>query len=112
MQGRVNLLPLPQGMAQSYVAINDVLVAVSGSDDDLARELRSVLLGRAMTFADMLKDAHGEAEWALIARRLESLAASFCAHDLHRAAQAAAQGAPFDAAALRKINRAISRLHL
>lgn len=99
-------------MAYPSVAMNDVLAAVSGSDDELARELRSALLSGATRYLDMLKEAEDESQWQSAARRLSGLAASFCAARLQAAADEALARPPGDAGVLRKITRAITSLQL
>jgi HPt (histidine-containing phosphotransfer) domain-containing protein len=112
MKDAVNERRISGAMAQHSVAMNDVLAAVSGNDDALARELRGALVSQAIRYAEVLKAAETAEDWHAAARRLASLAASFCVADLQAAARAA-QGAPLlDPAALRKISRAISNLYL
>ncbi len=99
-------------MAQSSVALHDLFAAASGSDSDLAQELRSALLGRALCYVELLKDAQDVSQWQAYARRLSSLAASYCAAELQAAAQAALLRPPADAAAVRRITRAITNLQV
>lgn len=93
-------------------AMNNVIAAVAGSDAELAGELHNALLSGAMRYADLLKRARCDANWALAAKRLAGLAASFSATELQLAAEEAQAGAPGDPVALRKINRAIENLQL
>ncbi len=58
-------------------ALNASLAAAVGSDPELMRELRAAFLESATRQADLMGRARCDANWAIAASRLKSVAASF-----------------------------------
>ena len=88
-------------------ALNASLAAAVGSDTELMRELRAAFLESAARQADLMGRARCDANWAIAASRLKSVAASFGAIGLVALADEALDGAPGDPVVLRKLAAAI-----
>jgi HPt (histidine-containing phosphotransfer) domain-containing protein len=88
-------------------ALNASLAAAVGSDAQLMRELRAAFLESASRQADLMGRARCDANWAIAASRLKSVAASFGAVGLVALADEALDGAPGDPVVLRKLAAAI-----
>ena len=88
-------------------ALNASLAAAVGSDPELMRELRTAFLDSAARQADLMGRARCDANWAIAASRLKSVAASFGAVGLVALADEALDGAPGDPVVLRKLAAAI-----
>ena len=88
-------------------ALNASLAAAVGSDPELMRELRTAFLESAVRQADLMGRARCDANWAIAASRLKSVAASFGAIGLVALADEALDGAPGDPVVLRKLAAAI-----
>lgn len=88
-------------------ALNASLAAAVGSDPELMRELRAAFLESAARQADLMGRARCDANWAIAASRLKSVAASFGAVGLAALADEALEGAPGDPVVLRKLAVAI-----
>ena len=88
-------------------ALNASLAAAVGSNTDLMRELRAAFLESAARQADLMGRARCDANWAIAASRLKSVAASFGAVGLVALADEALDGAPGDPVVLRKLAAAI-----
>ncbi len=86
------------------------LSAAIGDDPALALDLRSVFTGSARELADLMRRARCDANWAVAALRLKSLAATFGIISLIELAEEAMAGAPGDPLVLRQINQAIDDL--
>lgn len=91
-------------------ALNASLAAAVGSDPELMRELRAAFLESAIRQADLMGRARCDANWAIAASRLKSVAASFGAVGLVALADEALDGAPGDPVVLRKLGAAIDEL--
>ncbi len=92
--------------------LSSALAAAVGDDACLKAELRASFLEGAERLTDALSRARCDANWHAAARRLEGLAASFCATALLAAASHLAEGAPHDPVALRRVRAALVELHL
>ena len=88
-------------------ALNASLAAAVGSDTELMRALRAAFLESAARQADLMGRARCDANWAIAASRLKSVAASFGAIGLVALADEALDGAPGDPVVLRKLAAAI-----
>jgi HPt (histidine-containing phosphotransfer) domain-containing protein len=88
-------------------ALNASLAAAVGSDPELMRELRIAFLESASRQTDLMGRSRCDANWAIAASRLKSVAASFGAIGLAALADEALEGAPGDPVVLRKLNAAI-----
>ena len=89
-------------------ALNASLAAAVGSDPELMRELRAAFLESATRQADLMGRARCDANWAIAASRLKSVAASFGVTGLVALADEALEGAPGDPVVLRKLTAAIA----
>lgn len=94
-------------MAYDPGALNASLAAAVGQDGELMAELRGAFIESAGRQLDLMGRARCDANWAIAASRLKSLAASFGAAGLVALADEALAGAPGDPVALRKIGAAI-----
>ena len=94
-------------MAYDPGALNASLAAAVGSDPILMAELRSAFVEGIERQADLMGRARCDANWALAASRMKSLAASFGAVGLMALADEALEGAPGDPVVLRKLQFAI-----
>jgi hypothetical protein len=94
-------------MAYDPGALNASLAAAVGGDLELLSELRTAFLESAARQADLMGRSRCDANWALAASRLKSLAASFGATGLMALADEALDGAPGDPVVLRKIGLSI-----
>ena len=94
-------------MAYDPGALSASLAAAVGSDPELMRELRAAFLESAARQADLMGRARCDANWAIAASRLKSVAASFGAVGLVALADEALDGAPGDPVVLRKLGAAI-----
>lgn len=72
------------------------IAAVAGDDPVLQADLRRAFAESVACHVDLLGRARCDANWAIAAGRLRSLAASFHDHDLGRLAERALEGAPGD----------------
>lgn len=101
-------------MAYDPGAIDATLAAAVGDEPGLIAELRLAFVDGArralLALEAAADDAHGGEDWRVAAARLKGLAASFGAVRLMALAGAAGDGPPADAAALRKLRRAVERL--
>ncbi len=88
-------------------ALNASLAAAVGSDPELMRELRAAFLDSAARQTDLMGRSRCDANWAIAASRLKSVAASFGAVGLVALADEALEGAPGDPVVLRKLAAAI-----
>src|SRR3954470_5608431 len=88
-------------------ALHASLAAPVGGDLDLLAELRAAFLESAARQADLMGRARCDANWAIAASRLKSVAASFGAIGLVALADEALEGAPGDPVVLRKLGAAI-----
>ena len=88
-------------------ALNASLAAAVGSDPILMGELRAAFVEGIARQADLMGRARCDANWALAASRMKSLAASFGAVGLMALADEALEGAPGDPVVLRKLQFAI-----
>jgi HPt (histidine-containing phosphotransfer) domain-containing protein len=95
-------------MAYDPGALNASLAAAVGSDPELMRELRSAFLDSAARQLDLMGRARCDANWAISASRLKSVAASFGVTGLVALADEALDGAPGDPVVLRKLAAAIA----
>jgi HPt (histidine-containing phosphotransfer) domain-containing protein len=91
-------------------ALNASLAAAVGSDPELMRELRQAFIESASRQADLMGRARCDANWAIAASRLKSVAASFGAVGLVALADEALDGAPGDPVVLRKLGAALGEL--
>ena len=71
-------------MAYDPGALNASLAAAVGSDSELMAELRAAFIESAARQLDLMGRARCDANWAIAASRLKSLAASFGAVGLSR----------------------------
>jgi HPt (histidine-containing phosphotransfer) domain-containing protein len=94
-------------MAYDPGALNASLAAAVGDDGDLMAELKTAFAESAARQLDLLGRARCDANWAIAAARLKSIAASFGLNDLIALADEALAGAPGDPAVLRKIAAAL-----
>ncbi len=94
-------------MAYDPGALNASLAAAVGNDGELMAELRVAFIESAARQLDLMSRSRCDANWAIAASRLKSLAASFGAAGLGALADEALDGAPGDPVALRKIAAAI-----
>jgi HPt (histidine-containing phosphotransfer) domain-containing protein len=94
-------------MAFDPGALNASLAAAVGSDSDLMAELKLAFTDSVARQLDLLGRSRCDANWAIAAARLKSIAASFGARDLIALADEALQGAPGDPVVLRKIAAAL-----
>lgn len=90
---------------------SDPIDAASGHDPAMAEELRVALVAAALSYAEALSQAASAESWTLAARRLAGLAASFGAHELHKAGRSALAAPWGDAAAVALVEGAIAQLH-
>ncbi len=98
-------------MAYDPGALDAALAAAVGDDPSLMLELRAALLGSANKHVEILEKARNDATWQMAATRLRGLAASFGAMTLLAAANEALEAAPGDPVALRRVQRAITKLN-
>jgi HPt (histidine-containing phosphotransfer) domain-containing protein len=89
-------------------ALTASLAAAVGSDPELVAELRAAFMDSALRQTDLMGRARCDANWAVAASRLKSLAASFGAVGLLELADEAIDGAPGDPVVLRKLNQALA----
>jgi HPt (histidine-containing phosphotransfer) domain-containing protein len=94
-------------MAYDPGALNASLAAAVGDDGDLMTELKAAFAESAARQLDLLGRSRCDANWAIAAARLKSIAASFGLNDLIALAEEALGGAPGDPAVLRKIAAAL-----
>jgi HPt (histidine-containing phosphotransfer) domain-containing protein len=94
-------------MAYDPGALNASLAAAVGDDGDLMAELKAAFAESAARQLDLLGRSRCDANWAISAARLKSIAASFGLNDLVALADEALAGAPGDPAVLRKIAAAL-----
>ena len=94
-------------MAFDPGALNASLAAAVGSDSALMAELKLAFVDSVARQLDLLSRARCDANWAIAAARLKSIAASFGATGLIALADEALDGAPGDPVVLRKIAAAI-----
>jgi len=88
-------------------ALHIALAAAVGDDPTLVAELRGAFLESAAALVDQLQRSRCDANWKMAALRLQGLGGSFGAVSLMDAAIEAANGAPGDPVALRRIEAAI-----
>ena len=88
-------------------ALNASLSAAVGSDPQLVAELRAAFVESAARQTDLMGRARCDANWAVSAARLKSLAASFGAVGLLELADEAIEGAPGDPVVMRKLRQAL-----
>lgn len=97
-------------MAYDPGAIDATLAAAVGDEPGLIAELRLAFVDSAVRALAALEAAGDAAAWRGAAWRMKGLAASFGAVRLMEDARHAAEGAPMDAAVLKKLRRAVERL--
>ena len=90
-------------MAYDPGALNASLAAAVGSDPELMAELRLAFVESAARQLDLMGRSRCDANWAIAASRLKSLAASFGAVGLIALADEALDGAPGDPVVLSKL---------
>jgi HPt (histidine-containing phosphotransfer) domain-containing protein len=90
-------------MAFDPGALNASLAAAVGSDSELMAELKLAFTDSVARQLDLLGRSRCDANWAIAAARLKSIAASFGATGLIALAEEALAGAPGDPVVLRKI---------
>ena len=95
-------------MAFDPGALEATLANAIGDDPALVAELRSAFLESANAHVDILGRSRSDGNWRMAAWRLKGLAASFGAVRLMQAADEAAETAPGDPVAIRRVNAAIS----
>ena len=95
-------------MAYDPGALHAALAAAVGDEPALVAELRGAFLESAHAHIDALGRARCDANWRMAAFRLQGLAASFGAIRLMELAIEAADGAPGDPVALRRLESAIA----
>lgn len=95
-------------MAYDPGAFDAALAAAVGDDPALIADLRAAFVESALRQADLLRRARCDANWRMAAWRLKGIAGSFGALRLMEAAEEAAEAAPGDPVALRKVKRAIA----
>jgi hypothetical protein len=95
-------------MAYDPGALNASLAAAVGSDGDLMAELKSAFAESAARQLDLPGRSRCDANWAIAAARLKSIAASFGLTGLIALADEALEGAPGDPVILRKIAAALA----
>ena len=91
-------------------ALDAALAAAVGDDRALIADLRVAFMESAARQVDLLGRARCDANWALAAWRLKGLAASFGLTSLMALADEAAQAAPGDPRALRRLRHALAGL--
>jgi hypothetical protein len=95
-------------MAYDPGALNASLAAAVGDDGALMAELKAAFAESAARQLDLLGRSRCDANWAIAAARLKSIAASFGVAGLIVLADEAQGGAPGDPAVLRKIAAALA----
>lgn len=90
-------------------ALEATLAAAAGDDPALLRDLRGAFIESAQRQLDLLKRSRCDGNWNVAAMRLKGLAASFHAEDLLNAAELALASAPGEPAAIRDIERVLTR---
>ncbi|EQB34123.1 hypothetical protein [Sphingobium ummariense] len=91
-------------------ALHAALAAAVGDDSGLIAELRFAFMESAERQLDLLGRARCDANWSLAAWRLKGLAASFGLTGLMVLADEAAETAPGDPRALRRLRDALDML--
>ena len=96
----------------SYVpgALHAALSAAVGDDSALIADLRVAFMESAERQVDLMSRARCDANWQLAAWRLKGLAASFGVTALMVLADEAAEAAPGDPRALRRVRAALATL--
>jgi hypothetical protein len=89
-------------------ALDAALAAAVGDDAALIADLRGAFLESAERNLDLLGRARCDANWKLAAWRLKGLAASFGVYGLMALADEAAEAAPGDPKALRRLRAAVT----
>lgn len=89
-------------------ALDANLAAAVGNDATLIADLRGAFLESAERHIDLLSRARCDANWQLAAWRLKGLAASFGVIGLMALADEAAEAAPGDPKALRRLRAAVT----
>lgn len=89
-------------------SLDAALAAAIGNDPTLIAELRTAFLDSAASLIDLLSRARCDANWALAARRLRGLAASFGATNMMALADDAAHAVPGDPDILRRLRSALA----
>ena len=100
-------LPL---MSYDPGALEAALSAAIGDDQSLIAELRGVFIESAERQIDLMARARCDANWRIAAWRLKGLAASFGVTGLMALADAAAEAAPGDPVALRRIRSSLATI--
>ena len=91
-------------------ALHAALSAAVGDDSALIADLRVAFMESADRQVDLLSRARCDANWQLAAWRLKGLAASFGVTALMVLADEAAEAAPGDPRALRRVRAALATL--
>lgn len=97
-------------MAYDPGAIDATLAAAVGDEPALIAELREAFLDGVKRCLEGMKSSETPEGWTSAALRLKGLAASFGAIRLMALAGEAAYGPSHDAAALKRLHRAVDRL--
>ncbi len=90
-------------MSHDPGSIDAALAAAIGNDSALIAELRGAFVDSAASLIDLLARARCDANWALAARRLKGLAASFGATNMMALADEAARAVPGDPDIMRRL---------
>ena len=96
-------------MSYQNGALDATLAAAAGDDPVLLSELLVAFVKSAHKQLDLLKRSRCDGNWNVAALRLKGLAASFHADDLSQAADNALASAPGEPAAIRDIEKVLSR---
>ncbi len=86
------------------------LAAAAGDDRALEAQLRTGFVESVERQLDLMQRARCDANWRLAAQHLHAVAAGFHAEEIMHLADEAAQGAPGDPAALRKIAETVDAI--
>jgi len=92
-------------MAYHAGSLDETIAAAAGNDPALFAELRHAFAESVARQIDLLRRARCDANWRVAALRLRGIAASFHATALIELADQAADGAPGDPVALRRLQQ-------
>jgi hypothetical protein len=88
-------------------ALDQMLAAAVGADEQLASDLRATFTASARDLIDLMVRARCDANWTVAAYRLKGLSATFGIIPLIRLAEQAVAGAPGDPAVLRDMRKVL-----